>query len=461
MTGDGSQDGGYANAGDCISAGMYCFSQSDLSAAEAWWRRALELDPGNERAKACLRLLENTSSTGFVQDSWARNPSGGRSSDIFSDPGTTAGQAGAFDGPQDGSEAIDDDFPMELTTGPLPELPSVDLDPGDLASSSGLLGSSDLYAEETGARPRSPSGGARLEGRADAPPGPRRSPSAASLATDAGAVRSGATGLGAFVRAADLDAPTDDVTARGPSRASSAPVAARAPVPASPWDEGPSRTAVVTIQGDDFDAVADQTPLPELDRDQFFNRGDPSSKAEIVDFLRATGDLPEAEAEAALLGEASSPEARSPYSDDLGPIDVIPDGVSTEPIQEARAARQDAVQLARARYKHHDFQGLLEALDGYEADDARQSEVRNMVAESRANLLRMYEAKIGSLDQVPRVRVSSEEIIWLNLNHRAGFILSQVDGTVTYEDLVSLSGMPRLDTVRILTELLDQNVIES
>src|SRR5689334_18144054 len=36
---------------------MYWFGKSDLAAAEAWWKRALYLDPKNTRAVECLRLL--------------------------------------------------------------------------------------------------------------------------------------------------------------------------------------------------------------------------------------------------------------------------------------------------------------------------------------------------------------------------------------------------------------------
>jgi hypothetical protein len=229
----------------------------------------------------------------------------------------------------------------------------------------------------------------------------------------------------------------------------------------SPWDEGPSRTSVITVKSSgEFDAVADPTPLPEVDRERFFNRGDPSSRDEIVDFLQATGDLPAPDAPA--LGPSdpgSDPRGTAGLSEDLEGMS-IQDAVSTEPATPVELSNpRAALRAARDRFQLHDFQGVLDVLDGYPAEAEAQTEVRNMIAESRANLLRMYEAKIGSLEQIPRVKVSSEEIIWLNLNHRAGFILSQVDGTVTYEDLVSLSGMPRLDTVRILTELLDQNVI--
>ena len=72
---------------------------------------------------------------------------------------------------------------------------------------------------------------------------------------------------------------------------------------------------------------------------------------------------------------------------------------------------------------------------------------------------KMFESKIGSVDRVPRVMVSNEQIIWLGLDHRAGFVLSQIDGTVSFDDLIALSGMPRLDTLRILADLLSKNVI--
>jgi hypothetical protein len=51
--------------------------------------------------------------------------------------------------------------------------------------------------------------------------------------------------------------------------------------------------------------------------------------------------------------------------------------------------------------------------------------------------------------------------MWLNLDHRAGFLLSQIDGTVDYESLFALSGLPRLDTARILATLINDGVIAS
>ena len=71
----------------------------------------------------------------------------------------------------------------------------------------------------------------------------------------------------------------------------------------------------------------------------------------------------------------------------------------------------------------------------------------------------MLESKLGQMELIPRVLLKQDEIIWLNLDHRAGFVLAQIDGALTLEDLFAVSGMSRLDTARILVQLKDQGVI--
>lgn len=113
----------------------------------------------------------------------------------------------------------------------------------------------------------------------------------------------------------------------------------------------------------------------------------------------------------------------------------------------------------RRRFQLHDFAGAIEVLEAIPEDAPEAAEARNLIASSRSQMLKMYESKIGDFSRVPRVLISNEQVIWLNLNHRAGFILSQIDGSVSYEDIVALSGMPRLDTLQILSKLIGDGVI--
>lgn len=80
---------------------------------------------------------------------------------------------------------------------------------------------------------------------------------------------------------------------------------------------------------------------------------------------------------------------------------------------------------------------------------------------SERTLQAMFESKLGPMSAYPRVVLKEDEIIWLNLDHRAGFVLAQIDGTVTFEDLFEVCGMSRLDTARILAQLVEEGVIAS
>ena len=106
-----------------------------------------------------------------------------------------------------------------------------------------------------------------------------------------------------------------------------------------------------------------------------------------------------------------------------------------------------------------DFSGSLEMIEKILKVDPEHAEARDYLTQNEATLVAMYESKLGPLGSVPRLVIKPEEIMWLNLDHRAGFLLSQIDGAVDYENLFALSGLPRLDTARILAALLLDGVI--
>jgi hypothetical protein len=106
-----------------------------------------------------------------------------------------------------------------------------------------------------------------------------------------------------------------------------------------------------------------------------------------------------------------------------------------------------------------DHSGALELILKAEKLSPGDAQVKVLRERSERTLQAMYESKIGSLQTAPRVKLKEDEIIWLNLDHRAGFVLAQIDGNVSFEDVFAVSGMSRLDTARILAQLLDEGVI--
>ncbi len=171
----------------------------------------------------------------------------------------------------------------------------------------------------------------------------------------------------------------------------------------SPWDAGPTSVATVVVEegdGLDLDAVGEKSEIRSLVPDR-------------------------------------KPSARSP----------APGEVATW------------MEGARELFALGDFSGSLEMIERILRVDPTHAEARAYLRQNESTLVAMYESKLGPLSSVPRLAIHAEEVMWLNLDHRAGFLLAQVDGTVSFDDLFALSGLPRLDTARILASLLAEGVI--
>jgi tetratricopeptide (TPR) repeat protein len=123
--------------------------------------------------------------------------------------------------------------------------------------------------------------------------------------------------------------------------------------------------------------------------------------------------------------------------------------------------REIATLMHAARELHAlgDFSGTLELIEKILQSAPDHAEAREFLQENESTLFAMYASKLQPLTNVPRLAIKPEEVMWLNLDHRAGFLLAQVDGMVDYESLFALSGLPRLDTARILASLLAEGVI--
>jgi tetratricopeptide (TPR) repeat protein len=114
---------------------------------------------------------------------------------------------------------------------------------------------------------------------------------------------------------------------------------------------------------------------------------------------------------------------------------------------------------ARELVALNDFSGALELLAKILARNPQDVEAQKLHASCEENLIQMFESKLGAMHRVPRVILPPDEIIWLNLDPRAGFVLAQIDGAVSFEDLYAICGLQRLDTARILSQLLEEGVV--
>jgi hypothetical protein len=114
----------------------------------------------------------------------------------------------------------------------------------------------------------------------------------------------------------------------------------------------------------------------------------------------------------------------------------------------------------RDRFEVGDFSGALVMAEALLELDPENAEALLFAEHCRDVLKRMYLSRLGGVKRVPHISMTRDQQRWLSLDHRAGFVLSLVDGTSTIDEVLDISGMPELDALRILFELLQQNVIK-
>jgi hypothetical protein len=127
----------------------------------------------------------------------------------------------------------------------------------------------------------------------------------------------------------------------------------------------------------------------------------------------------------------------------------------------ARAGAEPApsAQEMNDRVSLGDYTGALEIAEKLLEMNPNDEPVRQCAESCRGVLKQMYTTRIGPLDRVPIVMVARDQLRWLSIDHRAGFVLSLVDGVSSLEMILDVSGMAELDALRILSELAQQRII--
>lgn len=151
---------------------------------------------------------------------------------------------------------------------------------------------------------------------------------------------------------------------------------------------------------------------------------------------------------------ATNPPPRAPLSEHPtappppGAMDAVAKERGPEPIVEMRE-----------RFSLGDYTGALQIADEIVHEHPGDAEALTCAERCREVLVKMYTARIGPMDRVPVLMVAQNQLKWLSIDHRAGFVLSHIDGTSSLEMILDVSGMASLDCLRILFELVQQRII--
>ncbi len=116
--------------------------------------------------------------------------------------------------------------------------------------------------------------------------------------------------------------------------------------------------------------------------------------------------------------------------------------------------------LMKERFAVGDYSGAMELAEQCLQEDPDDHEASLCRLKCKKTLMQMYESRIGAFNRAPVRSISEENIIWRNLDPVAGFIVATVDGYMTFEDLIDISTVSRFETCKILSQLLQDEIIK-
>lgn len=91
--------------------------------------------------------------------------------------------------------------------------------------------------------------------------------------------------------------------------------------------------------------------------------------------------------------------------------------------------------------------------------DSGHFEAQQMFGLNEGALETRYLNEIGDMQALPVMAMSPGELMNIKIDSRGGYLLSMVDGHSSFQDLLELSPMEYLDTLRILAEFINKGVL--
>lgn len=145
-----------------------------------------------------------------------------------------------------------------------------------------------------------------------------------------------------------------------------------------------------------------------------------------------------------------------------GEVELPSSGPSLRPTEPTDENDETTILLNGAKdlLSEGDFRPALELLEMARSQATGNPEIEQLYAMCLSEVEMIYAEEIKSLDLIPTVRCSMEEIMRLNIDHRVGFLISQIDGVTTLSDLMILTGFNESELIRVIGQLNDQGVIQ-
>jgi hypothetical protein len=165
--------------------------------------------------------------------------------------------------------------------------------------------------------------------------------------------------------------------------------------------------------------------------------------------------------------------ARSSSKPDIVPVMDPIDARSAEILEEIDRARPEIetreertrrritalLERATAWGRDVDLERAVTAVDLALSEDPTSALAQKLVHRNRETIMNVFQAFLGDLQRTPSLARPLHELGSAPISPRAAFLLSRVDGTLSLDEILDVSGMPRLEAYRYLCQLFLRGIL--
>ncbi len=101
----------------------------------------------------------------------------------------------------------------------------------------------------------------------------------------------------------------------------------------------------------------------------------------------------------------------------------------------------------------------VSAVDLALSEDPNSALGQKLITRNKDLVMSLFQSYLGNLDRMPQLARPLHELSSAPISPRAAFLLSRIDGTLSIDELLDVSGMPRLEAYRYLCQLFLRGIL--
>jgi len=163
-----------------------------------------------------------------------------------------------------------------------------------------------------------------------------------------------------------------------------------------------------------------------------------------------------------IVSDARAAELEDPV--DTRTVQILADvdaGVSGAESKEDRTRRRITTLFERASawQQNGDVERAVAAVDLALSEDPNSALAQKLIHRNRDVMMAVLTAFLGELERVPELARPLHELANAPISPRAAFLLSRVDGILSLDEILDVSGMPRIEAMRYLCQLFLRGIL--